>query len=120
MMLSIQLKKLSRAVGVICLAVFASFSAAAANPVIDGAKNQCVIGEQADGYLGVVSGESPSDAVRREMRDVNQQRKSAYAGLAERNGVSIEVAAALTAEKLIARARPGQCVRNQQGAWVKV
>lgn len=120
MIVSTQLKKYSYVLLALAFAAFAPFTVAAANPVIDQAKNQCEIGEQADGYLGVVSGQSPSDAVRREMRDVNQQRKAAYADIAQRNGVSTEVTAALTAEKLIARARPGQCVRNQQGDWIKI
>ena len=109
-----------RAAVVFAASLLAAVSAAAANPVIDQAKNQCLIGEQADGYLGVVAGANPSDAQRREMRDVNQQRKAVYADLARRNGVSVEVTAQLTAEKLINQARPGQCVRNQQGRWIEI
>ena len=116
-MLSIRFKNYGRALAAFIFAAFAPLAGAAANPVIDQAKAQCVVGEQADGYLGVVAGASASDAVRREIRDVNQQRKAAYANLAQRNGVSVEVTAALTAEKLIAQARPGHCVRDAQGAW---
>lgn len=113
-------KNLFRAAAVLAAGMLAAVSAAAANPIIDEAKNQCLIGEQADGYLGVVAGESPSNAQRREMRDVNQQRKAVYTDLARRNGVSVEVTAQLTAEKLINQATPGQCVRNQQGRWIKI
>lgn len=100
-------------------AALGPMSPAAANPVIDQAKSQCIVGEQTDGYLGVVSGAQASDAVRREVRDVNQQRKAVYADLAQRNGVSIEVTAALTAEKLIAQAPAGHCVRNENGEWIR-
>lgn len=93
--------------------------ASAASATIENAKNSCIVGEQADGYLGVVSGAEASEALRREVRDINQQRKAAYADLARRNGVTIEVTAALTAEKLMNQARSGQCVRLESGAWVK-
>ncbi len=95
-------------------------SASAASAIIEQAKNECIVGEQADGYLGVVTGASPSADLRREVRDINQQRKSYYADIARRNGVSVEVTAALTAEKLIGQAKSGQCVRDQSGQWVEV
>ncbi|MFQ5563161.1 MAG: YdbL family protein [Parvularculaceae bacterium] len=93
--------------------------ASAASAAIEDAKSRCIVGEQADGYLGVVKAEEADDALRREVRDVNQQRKAYYAEIATRNGVTIEVTAALTAEKLINQAPSGQCVRNQQGVWLK-
>lgn len=96
-----------------------STAAVAANPLIESAKDNCIVGEQADGYLGVVSGASADEALRREVRDINQQRKAVYADLARRNGVTIEVAAALTAEKLINQAAPGQCVRDGAGNWIR-
>ena len=95
-------------------------SASAASAIVEQAKDQCIVGEQADGYLGVVSGKTASDAVRREIRDINQQRKSYYADIAKRNGVSVDVTATLTAEKLIGQAQLGECVRNQQGRWVEI
>ena len=119
-MLSMRFTTLCRAGAVLILALFAPLTSVAANAVIDQAKAECLIGEQADGYLGVVAGKNPSAAVRREMRDINQQRKSAYTRLAERNGVTVEVTAALTAEKLIAQAGRGQCVRKADGSWVEV
>jgi uncharacterized protein YdbL (DUF1318 family) len=113
---------LKKLVAVILLAAGLAVSAApvlAASPLVENAKNNCVVGEQADGYLGVVTGADASEALRREVRDINQQRKAAYANLARRNGVTIEVTAALTAEKLMNQARPGQCVRLESGEWVK-
>jgi uncharacterized protein len=95
-------------------------TAVAASDLIEQAKSQCIVGEQTDGYLGVVSGASASSEIRREVRDINQRRKSYYADIARRNGVSVEVTAVLTAEKLIGQARSGQCVRNQSGNWVEI
>ena len=118
------MKKLFRriaAAGLMAGVALAPASGYAASAIVEQAKSQCVVGEQADGYLGVVSGADASAALRREIRDINQQRKAVYADLARRNGVTIEVTAALTAEKLINQARRrGQCYRDQNSRWVEV
>lgn len=87
--------------------------------IVERAKDTCVVGEQADGYLGFVPGKDASTELEREVRRINQQRKSVYADLARKNNVSVEVTAALTAEKLISNAQPGECVRGTDGEWVK-
>lgn len=93
--------------------------ASAASAIIEEAKSKCVVGEQSDGYLGVVEGATASEAVRREVRAINQQRKAAFADLAAKNGVTVEDAAALTGEKLVEGASPGQCVQLPDGSWAK-
>ena len=108
------------AASLVSASLIPSAPAIAASAAVEQAKNNCVVGEQSDGYLGVVTGAEASAAIKREIRDINQQRKSAYADLARRNGVTTEVTAALTAEKLIAQTRPGQCYRNASGRWVEV
>lgn len=97
-----------------------SASAYAASAIVEDAKDRCIIGEQADGYLGIVDDSAVDTALRREVRDVNQQRKALYADLAAQNGVSIDVTAALTAEKLINEAGGGECVRDASGEWIKL
>ena len=97
-----------------------SVSASAASATIEDAKARCIVGEQADGYLGIVDDNAADTALRREVRDINQQRKALYADLAAQNGVSIEVTAALTAEKLINEAGGGECVRDGNGEWIKL
>lgn len=94
--------------------------AMAANNVIDTAKNECIIGEQIDGYIGVIEADQVSTELDRELRSVNQRRKAVYADLAEKNGVTVQVAAQLTAEKLLAEAaEKGHCYHNAQGQWVR-
>jgi uncharacterized protein YdbL (DUF1318 family) len=93
--------------------------AAAQTAALNEAKAACLVGEQADGYIGVVSGASPSAEARRDMRDVNQRRKAHYEDLARRNGVTVQVAATLTAQQLINQAPPGHCVRDQSGRWIE-
>lgn len=94
--------------------------ATAASAIVEQAKDQCIVGEQADGYLGFVPGGDASDDLRREVRDINQQRKTYYADISRRNGVSVSVTATLTAEKLIAQAHSGECVRDQSGRWIEL
>jgi uncharacterized protein YdbL (DUF1318 family) len=54
------------------------------------------------------------------MREINQARANAYADLARRNGVTVEVTAKVAAEKLINKAPSGHCVQNESGEWVRV
>lgn len=73
-------------------------------------------GEQADGYMGVVSG-APAN-VRAQVEQVNIQRRAAYTQLAQQRGVTIEEAAAATACQLFAtRVGPGQYYRLPDGVW---
>lgn len=114
------MKRILSAVAALGLAGAISIaSASAASPAIESAKAQCIVGEQADGYLGVVDGAVASEAVKREVRTVNQQRKAAFADLAARNGITIEDAAALTGKRLVEGASSGQCVRLPDGGWVR-
>lgn len=106
------------AAAALALAVSAS-GAHAASPMIEDAKAKCIVGEQHDGYLGVVDPLSASEEIKREVRAINQQRKAAFADLAARNGVTIEDAAMLTGKRLVESAGSGQCVRLPDGSWAK-
>jgi len=75
-----------------------------------------LVGEQADGYLGLV-GNAPAD-VRAQMEQVNIQRRAAYTQLATSRGATIEEVAAATACQLFAgRVGPGQYYRLPDGVW---
>lgn len=106
-------------VATVAAAALLAAPVAAASPAIDEAKASCVVGEQIDGYLGVVDAGQAGESLRREVRSVNQQRKALYAELAQRNGVTIEQAAQVTAERLINNAPSGHCVQNPSGGWMK-
>lgn len=97
----------------------AAAPASAAPAAIEAAKAQCIVGEQTDGYLGVIDNAKADEALKREVRSVNQQRKAAYAELAARNGVTIEQAAQVTAERLLNNAPSGHCIQTPEGGWVK-
>jgi len=75
-----------------------------------------LVGEQADGYLGLVAS-APAD-VRAQMEQINIQRRAAYTQLATARGATIEEVAAATACQLFAgRVGPGQYYRLPDGVW---
>lgn len=74
------------------------------------------VGEQADGYLGLVG---PGTAeLRNRVVSVNIRRRAAYTKLASRRGVQIAAVAATMACELFATAvLPGQYYRLTDGVW---
>jgi uncharacterized protein len=74
------------------------------------------VGEQADGYLGLV-GSAPAN-IRAQMEQVNIQRRAAYTQLAANRGATIEEVAAATACQLLStRVGPGQKYLLADGSW---
>ena len=74
------------------------------------------VGEQADGYLGLVG--SASSDIRAQMDSVNIQRRARYTELAAQRGATIEEVAAATACQLFAsHVGPGQYYRLPDGVW---
>lgn len=74
------------------------------------------VGEQADGYLGIV-GSAPAD-VRARVDQINIERRAAYTRLAAQRGVTIEETARATGCQLFAtRVGPGQYYRLPDGVW---
>ena len=76
-----------------------------------------LVGEQADGYLGLVGSNAPA-AVRAQMEQVNIQRRAAYTQLATQRGATIEEVAATTACELFrTKIGAGQYYRLPDGVW---
>jgi hypothetical protein len=74
------------------------------------------VGEQADGYLGIVG--SVSAAVRAQVDSINIQRRAYYTDLAGRRGAKIEEVGATTACQLFrTKVAPGQYYRLPDGVW---
>ena len=74
------------------------------------------VGEQADGYLGVVGTATPE--LRSRVNSVNIRRRAAYTQLASRRGVQIvAVAATMACELLATSVLPGQYYRLSDGVW---
>jgi len=85
--------------------------------IVNAALAQGVIGETVSGYLAPVDGAVVSQGVRNAMNEINIGRKSVYTRLAREQNLSVEVVAALTGEKQIAKAPSGQKVLDRSGAW---
>ena len=86
--------------------------------VLDAAKAQGVVGEQGDGYLGLVSG-SASPSVKAAMDEINAGRSKAYQDIATKSGVTPAAAGEATALQLFARVPSGQYYRPVGGGWTR-
>ena len=74
------------------------------------------VGEQADGYLGLVG--SASAEIRARVDSINIQRRAYYTDLASRRGATIEEVAASTACQLFrTKVGPDQYYRLPDGVW---
>ena len=82
------------------------------------AKQQGLVGEQNNGYLGLVRADAPAD-VKALVADVNAQRKNQFSQIAAKNGIAEAEAAKVFAREAEARTAPGNFIQNPAGAWVK-
>ncbi|MES1197522.1 MAG: YdbL family protein [Pseudomonadota bacterium] len=90
----------------------------AQDAVVTQARAAGVVGEQADGYLGVVSGQSASADVRAHVDQINIGRRAVYTQRAASRGVAInEMAAAVACEIFGARIAVGEYYRDEGGTW---
>jgi uncharacterized protein len=107
------------ALGVAAGAAFAQTSAQ--KSMIDAAKTQGAVGEQADGYLGFRVPSSDAALVEA-VQVTNTARREAYARSAQAAGgdATTEAAAArMFQTQLLPRISTGQWYRNAQGQWVQ-
>jgi uncharacterized protein YdbL (DUF1318 family) len=86
-------------------------TAYAADPVIDQAKAQGIVGEQYDGYLGIADPGRATAEVRRKVDQTNAGRLAEYTRISQKTGDSVQVVAAAMAEKLINNAAAGEMVK---------
>ncbi len=111
---------LAAALGVAALPVLAppAFAqSAAAKAAVDAAKASGAVGEQADGFLGVVSGGDA--AVRAAVAEINAGRAAAYKDIAAKTGVTPEAAGQATAKQIYGRLASGQYWKPLDGGWTK-
>lgn len=81
------------------------------------AKEQGLIGEQRDGYVGLVVGNSAAE-VRTLVREVNDERRRRYEQIASDNGITVEQVAAVAWERAVQATRAGHYVHDANGRWV--
>lgn len=85
---------------------------------VEAAKAAGTVGEQADGYLGFVSG-SADAATTAAVNSINTGRAAVYAQTAAKSGTTREAAGQATGMQLIARTPAGQFIKPLDGGWSK-
>ena len=85
---------------------------------LEEAKSQGAVGEQPDGYLGVVQ-PGASAEVQALVNDVNQKRHQMYEEIARRNATKLAAVELLAGKTAIDNTKPGNFVQGPSGQWVK-
>jgi uncharacterized protein YdbL (DUF1318 family) len=80
------------------------------------AKSRGLVGERADGYLGVVAAKSTPE-VKALVESVNAQRRARYGEIARKNGTAVDAVAALAGRKLVEQSPAGHWVTDASGNW---
>lgn len=83
---------------------------------LDEAKQQGLVGEMQNGYLGVVIA---SDEAQSIVDSVNEKRKDIYLNLARKNKITMEQITALAGVKAIDKTQSGHFIKDATGQWVK-
>ena len=86
-------------------------------PVVEQAKKAGVVGEQSDGYLGLVKGSAPAD-VRKAVDEINGARRTLYQQRAKQKGTDAATYAKVVGKTQIDREPSGNWVRGDSG-WRK-
>jgi uncharacterized protein YdbL (DUF1318 family) len=80
------------------------------------AKSMGLVGEKADGYLGIVKA---APEVPQLVQKINGARKQHYQDIAARNKISLDTVEKLAGKKAIDKTASGQFVQMPSGEWLK-
>ena len=100
-------------VGLLAVSVNAAGDSKLAKPKADG-----LIGEQANGYIGLVSNDVPAD-IRKLVDQVNAKRKSGYEQIARKQGIPVSEVEKVGGNTAYEKTRRGNYVRDANGRWRK-
>lgn len=82
---------------------------------LNDAKAQGLVGEQSNGYLGLVNN---SNATAKSLvDDINRKRRAAYADKAKKAGVELKIMEFRIGERLQQRAGKGEFIQLNSGQW---
>ncbi|WP_372870412.1 YdbL family protein [Shewanella sp.] len=98
----------------ITAAALLSFNAFAMD--LQEAKSQGYLGEQQNGYLGLVTDNAEARAV---MEEVNAKRRAHYEKIAAKNKIATADVAKMAAEKAMKAADKGHFIQDESGKWIK-
>ncbi|MFM9827220.1 MAG: YdbL family protein [Sphingomonas sp.] len=86
------------------------------DPAYQAARESGQVGEQVDGYLGIV-GSTPSAELRAMVNNINIQRKAAYTKSASASGATVEQFAVTSGCNLILKTVAGEKYQGPDGKW---
>jgi uncharacterized protein YdbL (DUF1318 family) len=92
-------------------------SVAVASPLTK-PKADGLIGEQANGYIGLVKQDVPAD-IKRLVKDVNAKRKAGYQKIAAKQGTNLSDVEKVGGNTAIEKTLRGNYIRNAGGSWRK-
>lgn len=95
------------------MAVSVAVASPLTKPKADG-----LIGEQADGYIGLVRQDVPAD-IRKLVNEVNAKRKAGYQQIAAKQGTSLEDVEKVGGNTAIEKTLKGNYIRDASGVWRK-
>lgn len=102
---------------VLLLSMMTVSVAVAASPLTQ-PKADGLIGEQANGYIGLVTQNVPPD-IRTLVNDVNAKRKAGYQEIAAKQGTGLAEVERVGGKTAIDKTLRGNYVRDANGAWRK-
>ncbi|MBL4629670.1 MAG: YdbL family protein [Paraglaciecola sp.] len=95
------------------------FSSLAFAMSLDDAKQQGLVGEKNNGYLGIVSlQKNVQNDTQSLVNDINAKRKAVYIKLAAKNGITLQQVEKLAADKAYKKTSSGHYL-FRAGKWVK-
>lgn len=83
---------------------------------LDDAKAKGWVGEQVDGYIGVVDAKAPA-AAQALVDRINAGRRAHYAKIAAESGTTLDIVAARAGALLVEKAPAGEFVKDSTGSW---
>ena len=94
------------------------FSLSASALTLQEAKGEGLVGEQPNGYLGIVGNATPE--VRALVEDINSKRRNAYQNIANKNNTQLKDVEQLAGQKAIRKTASGNYVQQPSGGWQTV
>ncbi|BDI61389.1 hypothetical protein MACH05_19490 [Qipengyuania nanhaisediminis] len=106
---------LAAAAGIVAVTGLVAPAQAQRDPAYAAARANGSVGEQTDGYLGIVGAATP--ALQRLVNDINIRRRAVYAEKAQANNATLEQYATTAGCQAIARTVPGEKYQAPDGSW---
>jgi hypothetical protein len=106
---------LAATAAVVVVGLGAGAALAQRDPAYAAAREAGRVGEQPDGYIGIVGAADP--ALQRVVDDINIKRRAVYAEKAQANNATLEAYALTSGCQAIARTLPGEKYRAPDGSW---